>query len=161
MEWASYIADVYGPRLAGSPSYRRAAKWAKDKFTELGLERAAVEPGGEYGMGWESGYTSIHLVAPEYQPIIGYPRTGSQGTKGPVRSEVVYLDPDSIRSEADLDRYRGKLEGKIVFTSPIRPLASHFTPEATRWSSPQLDRLARLTGPGREPIGRPTPPVAN
>src|SRR5258706_9454318 len=75
MEWASYIADVYGPRLAGSPSYRRAAKWAKEKLTELGLEHAAVEPWGEYGMGWESNYTSIHLVAPEYQAIIGYPRT--------------------------------------------------------------------------------------
>ena len=163
MEWASYLADVYGPRLAGSPSYRRAAKWAKEKLTELGLENAALEPWGEYGMGWESDYTSIHLVAPEYQPIIGYPRTGTQGTKGPVRSEVVYLDPDSIRSEADLDRYRGKLAGKIVFTSPIR-LPPHFAPEATRWSARQLDSLARLTEAGGEPTrrpARPTPPAAN
>jgi hypothetical protein len=157
MELASQIADVYGPRLAGSPSYRRAAKWAQQKLTELGLANAAVEPWGEYGMGWESNYTAIHLIAPEYQPIIGYPRTGSRGTNGPVRSEVIFIDPDSIRSDTDLDRYRGKLAGRIVFTAPIRPLAPHFTPEATRWSARELDSLARLTRPSRVP-NPATPP---
>lgn len=143
MELASHIADVYGPRLAGSPSYRRAAAWARQTFAELGLANAAVEPWGEYGMGWENNYTTIHLIAPEYQPIIGYPRTGSKSTDGPVRSEVVHLDPDSIRSEADLDRYRGRLRGRIVFTAPIRPLSPGFEPDARRWTDRELDSLAR------------------
>lgn len=143
MELASHIADAYGPRLAGSPSYRRAAAWARQTFAELGLANAAVEPWGEYGMGWENSYTAIHLIAPEYQPIIGYPRTGSKSTDGPVRSEVVHLDPDSIRSEADLDRYRGRLRGRIVFTAPIRPLSPGFVADARRWTDRELDSLAR------------------
>ena len=143
MDLASWIADGYGPRLAGSPSYRRAAAWARDRFTAMGLSNAAVEPWGEYGMGWENLHTAIHLVAPEYQPIIGYPRTGSKGTDGPIRSEVIFIDPDSIRSEADLDRFRGKLAGKIVLTTPIRVLSPRFEPDATRWTDRQLDSLAR------------------
>ena len=167
MELASYIADVYGPRLAGSPSYRRAARWAMEKFTELGLENAAMEPWGEYGMGWENNYTSIHLISPEYQPIIGYPRTGSKSTNGPVKSEVVYIDPDAIRSDADLERYRGKLHGKIVFTTPIRPLSPGFAPDATRWTDRELDSLSRLSpeppsrAPATPPSRKATGPASN
>ena len=34
MEIVSWLADVYGPRLTGSPRYTEAADWAKKRMTQ-------------------------------------------------------------------------------------------------------------------------------
>ena len=153
MELVSYMTDVYGPRLAASPTYMQAARWAQRTFEAFGLENVALEPWGEYGLGWENKYTSIHMLTPQYQPIIGYPRTGSHGTNGKVISDVVYIDPQQIHSDADLDRYRGRLRGKIVFTSPKRALTPNFSSDATRLTAADLDGLAAA------PITTASPPA--
>ena len=57
METASYLSDVFGPRLAHSPSYDAAAEWAKERFEEFGLENVHFETWGEFGLGWENTYT--------------------------------------------------------------------------------------------------------
>ena len=46
MEHLSWITDVFGPRIPGSPAYDKAAEWAVRRFTELGLANAAIEPSG-------------------------------------------------------------------------------------------------------------------
>jgi len=38
------LTDRYGPRLAGSPNYEAAAKWAAATLTEWGLKNAHLEP---------------------------------------------------------------------------------------------------------------------
>jgi hypothetical protein len=60
---------------------------------------------------------TAHLVEPQIQPLIGFPQEWSSGTKGPVTAEVVRVQ---IANEADFDRYRGKLAGKIVIAQPAR-----------------------------------------
>jgi carboxypeptidase Q len=35
MELESWMADVYGPRITGSPGYKQAADWAMKKMTDL------------------------------------------------------------------------------------------------------------------------------
>ena len=37
MEIESYLTDVYGPRLTGSPNIKEAADWAQKTMTEWGL----------------------------------------------------------------------------------------------------------------------------
>ncbi|GAF94489.1 unnamed protein product, partial [marine sediment metagenome] len=121
MELASRMADVYGPRLANSPSFNQAAQWAKEKFLEYGIE-AEIQPYGEIGLGWENKYTSVHMHSPQYQSIIAYPRPWTRGTNGKVRGNVVYINSQEIYSESDLENYRGKIRGKIVLTEPKREL---------------------------------------
>src|SRR5262249_44685014 len=50
-------------------------------------------------------------------PLIGYPKSWTPGTQGLITAEVVHAP---IRSEADFDKYRGKLRGKIVLSQPAR-----------------------------------------
>ena len=57
------------------------------------------------------------LVEPQIQPLIGFPQAWSSGTKGPVTADVVRVQ---IASEADFEKYRGKLAGKIVLAQPAR-----------------------------------------
>jgi len=144
MELASAMTDVYGPRYANSPSYDAAAEWAKLKFEEFGLEEVKLEPWGEFGYSWENTYTSIHMTAPRYQPIIGYPKPGCRGTDGKVRTEVVAIDISNLDGTSDLDAYRGKLDGKIVLVASERVLAPNFEPQAVRLSDEELRGMARL-----------------
>src|SRR5512134_4118863 len=44
MEISSWLTDVHGPRLTGSPGIQKAGEWAVAKMKEWGLENVALEP---------------------------------------------------------------------------------------------------------------------
>src|SRR5258705_9143899 len=52
METLSYLSDVIGPRLTGSPNMKRANEWTRDQLTKWGLENAHLEAWGPFGRGW-------------------------------------------------------------------------------------------------------------
>src|SRR5262245_3970910 len=116
MDHISWLSDVYGPRLTGSPAIQKASEWAMKKFNEWGLANVHQERWA-FGKGWSLQRFSAHLVEPQVQPIIGFPHEWSAATKGAVTAEVVRV---RIASEADFAAYRGKLAGKIVLTQPAR-----------------------------------------
>src|SRR5512139_2233849 len=62
METLSYLTDVIGPRIPGSPAMKKACEWTKNKLTEWGLANAAIEPCGEFGLGWANDYISVHMT---------------------------------------------------------------------------------------------------
>lgn len=142
MEWAGAMTDVHGPRYANSPGYDAAAAWACATFTSFGLNNVALEEWGEYGYGWENCYTSVHLLAPRYQPIIAYPIPGTGSTAGKIVAEVTLIDTTRVLVESDLDPYRGKLRGRAVLTSPERSLEPNFKPHAVRLSDEELTEMA-------------------
>ena len=43
METLSYLTDVIGPRLTGSPNLKHANEWTRDKLTAWGLTNAMLE----------------------------------------------------------------------------------------------------------------------
>src|SRR5258706_3409696 len=49
MQTLSYLTDVIGPRLTGSPNLRRANHWTAEKLTSWGLENAHEEAWGPFG----------------------------------------------------------------------------------------------------------------
>ena len=58
------LTDRYGPRLAGSPNYEAAAKWAAATLTEWGLKNAHLEPWDFGHPGWLNERAAGYLVAP-------------------------------------------------------------------------------------------------
>src|SRR5262245_46670927 len=119
METVSYLADVIGPRLTGSPGLLRGEEYARDRLRAAGLTNAHLEPWGPFGRGWTMERFSAAMVEPDFAPLIAYPKAWSPGTNGVVRAEAVLLD---VKIPADLDKYRGKLRGKFVLWSPVRPI---------------------------------------
>jgi hypothetical protein len=142
MDLVEYMSDVLGPRLAGSPNLRRAQQWAKTKMEAMGLTNVVIEPFGEHGVGWQNRYTSLHLLEPDYQPLIGYAEAFTPGTNGKVTAAATIVD---VRQPADLERYRGKLKGVIALTSPPMPVGPRFAADATRLSDDTLTAWARAT----------------
>ncbi len=147
MTFAEYMTDVLGPRLTGSPGLRKAEQWARTTMEGLGLVNATIEPWGEHGVGWTNVYTSLHLIEPTYQPVIGYPLAFTPGTAGKLTGEAKIV---SIASEADFAKYRGKLAGAIVLATPPGPVGPRFAADAERFSADQLRALEHAT------IGAPT-----
>jgi carboxypeptidase Q len=153
MEFISYMTDVYGPRLTASPQLKASQEWAKKTFTEIGLQNSHLEPWGPFGRGWSLEGFSASMIKPTYAPLIAYPKAWSASTKGTVRGDVVYMD---VKTDADLDKYKGKLKGAIVLLSSAREVKAHFTPEGTRLSDEELLRWANAEPPGAGGGGRRT-----
>jgi carboxypeptidase Q len=116
MDHVEWLSDVYGPRVTGSPALNDASTWAMKTLTGWGLADAHQERFA-FGHGWSVERFSIHLLQPQTQPLIGYPRAWTISTPGPVTAEVVAAD---LRSVADFERYRGRLKGRIVLTQSTR-----------------------------------------
>ena len=154
MEFARVLTDLHGPRYANSPSYDSASRWARDTLEGFGLE-AALEPWGEFGYAWENRFTSVHITAPQYQPVIGYPEPGTQSTNGSVAGRVAAVNLAAVRTRDDLNALRGRINASILLVSPERDLFPAFSPQAVRLSDEELDDMARLeivedVGPGED-----------
>ena len=108
MENASWLVDVFAPRNTKSPGYIAAAEWAVERLREYGLTNARLEP-YEFGVGYVTEYVSVHMMSPQYMPIIAYPATWSAGTDGKIRGPAIYMNFDEIISAADLEPYRGHI----------------------------------------------------
>jgi hypothetical protein len=116
MDTLFWLTDRYGPRLTGSPAMDEAGAWTMKKMTEWGLANVHRED-WDFGRSWSLERFSAHLVEPQIQPIIGFPKTWSPGTDGVVSADVVRA---TIASEADFATYKGQLKGKIVLAQPAR-----------------------------------------
>src|SRR5438552_1537125 len=51
MQTLSYLTDVIGPRLTGSPNLKRANEWTRDRLAKWGLKNAHLEEWGPFGRG--------------------------------------------------------------------------------------------------------------
>jgi hypothetical protein len=150
METASWLTDVHGPRLTGSPSFKAAADWAVKALTEWGAANARVESWGTFGRSWVNERFSATVVTGA-QPwtITGTPKAWTPGIDGTVTAEAVFAP---METEADLEKWKGKLAGKIVLTLPVRELKPHFDPQASRMTDADLEKLAQYeptAGPRR------------
>lgn len=139
MDILGHITDVYGPRLTGSPNFKAAAEWAKQKLASFGLQNAQLESWGPFGRGWSLEGFTANMLKPNFTPLIAYPKAWSPATNGVVRGAVVYFD---AKEEADLEKFRGKLKGAIVLLSPPPEVKAHFEPKARRLSDEQLLSMA-------------------
>ena len=155
MQTLSYLTDVFGPRLTGSPNMKRANEWTRDKMKEWGMQNAGLESWGPFGRGWSLRKFTATVVDPQYVPVIGYPSAWSPSTKGAVTGEVVHL---SAKTPEDLAKYKGQLAGKIVLVSNERPLKPIDKPLMNRMSDEDLAKLAAAPDPAASgDSGNPPP----
>ena len=155
MDHLSYLTDVNGARLAGSPGYTSAGEWVMKRLKEYGLEEVKQEK-FPFGRGWTYSRFSAHLLEPSYQPLIGFPVAWTKGTDGVVTAVPILA---LLRTDDDLKKWKGKLKGAIVFTEPPRDVAMHATAQGRRYSDNELvnEQLAPEPGtPAR--FGAPATP---
>lgn len=156
MDFASWLTDVYGPRLTNSPQMKNANEYTRQKFEELGLENATLHQWGPFGKGWELKRFAMHATTPHsYFPITAFPKAWSPGYDTPVEGEVVFL---SIETAGDLENYRGTLNDKFVMLDTPQEPEPQWEGTASRASD---SRLLNLANAGERPAagqqGTPNP----
>jgi hypothetical protein len=112
MEYASALSDGIGARLTGSPNLKRANEWTRDQLTAMGCVNAHLEDWGEFGMGWQQLNTWIRMTSPDIAVLSAQAAPWSPSTNGPISAQAIWAE---IKEEKDLDQYKGKFAGKIVF----------------------------------------------
>lgn len=135
-----YLTEVHGPRLAGSPHYKAAADWAVQTLKSWGIDNARLDPWGSFGRGWENKKFSAALVEPSYMPLIGAPQAWTASTEGVISGEPMIVN---LASEADLEKWKGKLAGKIVMTDSPREIALHDKADDHRYTEQELEEIAQ------------------
>jgi carboxypeptidase Q len=140
MKIAGYLSDVIGPRPTGSPEVTKAYNWTAEKMKQWGLKNVALEP-FEFGIGWAPRYVSAHLLEPHYAPLIAISVEWGSSTNGKVAGQPVYVE---IENAQDMEKYRGKLGGKIVLYVPPRKTPTNFTPSARRYDKTSLNERAEF-----------------
>ena len=157
MEHVFFLTDVNGPRLTNSPGFKSAGEWVMKRLQEYGLADVHEEPWGPFGKGWNYTRFAGHMLEPAYAPLIGFPLAWSPGTAGPVQAEAIYAP---LENDGDLEKFKGKLRGKIVLSMKSRELAMPTEPAGRRLSDADL---AQTIAPGQlpnlfRPIGPPQTP---
>ncbi len=145
MEMMSWLTDVCGPRLTGSPGHVKAAEWVRSKLESFGLEGARLDAWGPFGKGWTLKRYSANITEPVPFPLLSHPRAWSQGADD-LKGEVIYFDPET---DSALQTFKGKLKGKFLMVSDPRVLEAQFKPRATRNTEQELLDLANADIPRR------------
>jgi carboxypeptidase Q len=138
MEIIFNLTDANGPRLMQSPGYFKAANWAKNKLASWGLVNANLEAWGKWGKGWELEKYYLAMTSPYYEPLIGFPKTFSKGTKGLVHAGVVLID---VKDSSGLSAYQGKLKDKIVMLKRNDSLPMALKPDVIRYADSDLFKM--------------------
>lgn len=161
------IIDLAGPRLTSSDGMERGYTIALKQMQQIGLTNSRQQFARNFSRGgWNNLKTYAAMTAPYYihmfPTVIGW--TGS--TNGMVKAPVVLLE--QLDSATMVQKYRGKLAGKIVLMPSTRSYVMNFdTPSATRRSEANLEELQRFPIVGaptaastRRPQGSTFSPIA-
>jgi len=139
-----HLTEQIGPRLTNSPNMAKANAWTKGKFSEWGLANVHDEAFADFGRGWEFSSASVDLLAPRTAPLHAVPKAWTPGTNGPVEGEAIAL---TLKTKADLDKYKGKLRGKIALLSERRDYEPDTEPASKRYDEAGLNELLNFSMP--------------
>ncbi len=141
----SYMTDVLGARLTNSNAMDKAQRWAVEEMKRIGLTKTYREPFMDYGVSWDNEYVSVHLLEPDYQPMVGYPIAHTPSTNGKQELQAVIAD---VRTRQDLGTLEGEIRGMAVLSTPPAVIdLSRFETGTPKRSESEMRELAEAVIP--------------
>ena len=138
---AQFMTDELGPRLAASQMKVRSEQMVVEKLKEMGFQNARIEFAYDFPKGgWDNQMNYVAMTAPYYCSFAANPKAWSGSTDGLVKGECVVLEANT---KEDLEKYKGKLAGKIVLMPATQTYEMSFEPLATRYTQEQLDEMEK------------------
>jgi len=130
----TYLTTQIGPRLTGSPQLDTASHWTEQQFKALGLANVHLES-WTIANSWTRNVASGRVVAPAVHVMAVAQAGWSPATNGPVTGELMGIEAEKPE---DLEKYKGKLGGKIVIVGRPRELEPPMDPILTPWGEGSL-----------------------
>src|SRR5262249_49656045 len=108
-----------------------------------------------FGRGWSNVRFVAHTKEPQYMPLIGAARPWSPGTNGTVSGTPVLAQ---VCNDADMEKFKGKLKGKIVLLQKPTPVKPESELAMSRFTEDELAKEALAPDPSpRSPFAAPIP----
>src|SRR5579863_1887784 len=139
MEYASALMDGIGARLTGSPNVKRASEWTRDQLAAMGCSNAHLEDWGEFGMGWQQLNTWVRMASPDTAVFIAQAAPWSASSGHAVSGDAISVE---IKQVEDINKYKGKLGGKIVLLGEMREVKPVDKPLFEREDEKDLAKIA-------------------
>ena len=149
MQTLQHLTDKIGPRLTNSPNMREASRWTREQMQSWGLANAHLE-NFDFGRGWSYDRVSIDLLSPRKTSLHAIPVAWTPGTSGTVEAEVIYLDAVSVE---ELQKYKGKLKGKVVMLSEPTESVEAKREISKRYSAGELAEMKTFDMKEQRPSG--------
>jgi hypothetical protein len=144
MTIASWLTDVNGPRLTGSPGAKSAGEWAVKTMKEWGLTNVGFEYWSPKFPGWRNDRLSLQVLSPTPFAVSVAPRAWSPATNGVVKADAMLV---LLGSWADTANYAGKLRGKLVMLGAAPVAKPHMTADAKRLDDEELAKMSSAPVP--------------
>jgi hypothetical protein len=109
-----------------------------ERLTAWGIPSARYERWGPFGPGWTNDRFVALALSPHSYPLTAYPKAWTPGTAGEVIADAVWAP---VKTDADFQRYRGKLDGKFVLTAPLEEAVPESGDPRRRYLSAELEQL--------------------
>jgi hypothetical protein len=162
------LADVYGPRLTGSPNLKAAGEWAVATMQSWGLTNGHLEPWNWGRDGWVNERLSAHIVSPVKDSLVGEVLAWTPGTNGVVTAQAFHLRypdrPTSDQLTTYLSSVRDQVRGRIVLVDPITTPPVDLNPPPARQNDDDMRRrfgpIREETRSGRDLSNDPAPPLS-
>jgi len=142
---AAYLTDRIGGRMTNSPAMRAAEKWTQEKFRAAGLKNVRTE-GFDFGRGWSIERIEARMLTPRVLPMRAIPVAWTPSTNGTISASVIVAP---LRRERDFDKWKGKLNGKIVLVSEPTEGSEPDQSAFRRQTNEDLDKLDTYVQPTR------------
>ena len=107
MYWLHEVADVYGPRLTGSPGLRQAQDFAVGQMMKWGFSNVHLEAWNFNHPGWQNWELEANVISPFQQPLNVRAVSWTPGTNGPVQGQVLVVEPPQPPAGAGRGGARG------------------------------------------------------
>src|SRR5215218_4421154 len=129
MNTMHYFADLYGPRLTGSPNHVNAAKWAAEEMKRWGFDNTALEPWDFGHPGWVNERNTGMMLSPVSDTLTFEVLAWTPSTKGAVTADAFQLvipqfpaaenpkilqGPTQAELAAYLEGIKSAISGKMV-----------------------------------------------
>lgn len=148
----TYLTANIGPRLTGSSQMDQASHWTEQQFKALGLANAHLES-WTIANSWSRGAASARVIFPTVHELTIASAGWSPATNGTLKGELAVIE---AKKPEDLEKYKGKLAGKIVVLKGPAELEPPESPVATPWGQgtiplmhPKASELGDLRAYGR------------
>jgi carboxypeptidase Q len=136
MRTLHFLADVYGPRVTGSPSLKAAGEWAVKTMEGWGMKNARLEPWAFGHPGWVNELAWGAITAPVKDTLVLEVLAWTPGTRGPVKGHAVNIVIPEQPTPEELAAYfagvKDRVKGAVVLVGPRRAVPVNITPPAKR-----------------------------
>jgi carboxypeptidase Q len=158
MRTLHFLADVYGPRVTGSPSLKAAGEWAVKTMADWGMKNGHLEPWDWGHPGWTNEFAWGAITSPVRDTLVLEVLAWTPGTKGVVHGKAVNLivpdQPNPEELAAYLGTVRSQVKGAVVLVGRPRIIPVNLGPPAKRRTDEDLKAAYDPANPNAGQRGR-------